>query len=66
MKQLQDLDPMPYGKFKLKPMQDVPADYMHYLWTNGLRDKTASDAVADYIQRNIHALKQEHPDGVWS
>ena len=35
MKQLQDTDPMPWGKWKGKPMQDVPADYLFWLWTNG-------------------------------
>ena len=66
MKQLEDLDLMPFGKYKGLPMQEIPAQYLHWLWTTGLRNKTATDAVADYIQRNLHALKQEHPDGVWS
>lgn len=59
---LSDLDPMPFGKHKGTPMQDVPADYLHYLWNNGLRQKTRTSNVADYIQRNLHTLKNENDD----
>lgn len=64
-KELTDLDPMPLGKAHLgKPMQEVPASYFHFLWTNGLKqDKTSP--VADYIRRNLDALKAEHTDGIW-
>jgi len=65
MKQLEDHDLMPYGKFKGRPMSDVPADYLHYLWTNGIQGDKLSP-VGDYIRRNLSALKQEHKDGVWS
>jgi hypothetical protein len=44
-------------------MQDVPAQYLHWLWTNGLDRKSE---VADYIRRNMSSLKQEYHDGVWS
>lgn len=64
MKLLQDTDPMPFGQHKDLPMQDVPASYFHYLWHNGLK-LDRSSPVADYIRRNLTALKQEHPDGVW-
>lgn len=66
MKQLQDTDPMPFGMYKRDktPMQDVPASYLHWLWTTGLKDDKQSP-VADYIRRNLEALKQEHPDGIW-
>ena len=65
MKKLEDLDLMPFGKYKGKPMQDIPANYLHYLWVNGMMHDKQSN-VADYIKRNLHALKQEHPDGVWA
>jgi len=56
---------MPFGKHKGEPMQDVPAHYLHWLWTNGKQaDKQC--AVADYIRRNLSALKQENPDAIWS
>lgn len=61
---LSDTDPMPFGKYEGTPMQDVPASYLHYLWTNGLKDNGQSN-VADYIRRNLNALKMEHKDGVW-
>jgi uncharacterized protein (DUF3820 family) len=61
---LEDTDKMPFGQHKGEPMQDVPAKYFHYLWNDGLRHDKRSD-VADYIRRNIDALKLEHPDGIW-
>lgn len=64
MKELEDTDPMPFGKHRGEPMQDVPANYLHYLWTNGKREDRRCP-VADYIRRNISALQQEHKDGIW-
>lgn len=61
---LKDTDPMPFGKHKGEPMQDVPAGYLHYLWNNGLKDDKNSQ-VAIYIRSNLDALKKEHPDGIW-
>jgi uncharacterized protein (DUF3820 family) len=63
MNVLDDLSPMPFGKHRGEPMQDVPAQYLHWLWTNGLDRKSE---VADYIRRNMSSLKQEYHDGVWS
>lgn len=65
MKPLTDTDPMPFGKHKGEPMQDVPASYLHWLWINGKKDDKQCP-VADYIRRNVSALKQEHSDGVWA
>jgi hypothetical protein len=68
MKTLTDTDPMPFGKYaKTNPptlMQDVPADYFFWLWTNG-KEHNRQCPVADYIRRNLCALKTEHPDGIW-
>jgi len=61
---LSDLCPMPFGKHKGEPMQDVPASYLHWLWSNG-KQSDKSCPVAAYIRENINALKQEHPDGIW-
>lgn len=66
MKTLEDTDPMPFGLHKGIPMQDVPAKYLHYLWTNGMKSETKTSNVADYISRNIQALKQEYKDGIWT
>ena len=64
MKELKDTDAMPFGKYRGKPMQDVPAAYLHWLWTNGLKERTDSE-VADYVRRNLTVLGQEYPDGIW-
>lgn len=69
MTQLEDTDMMPFGKYgpdKGDPrmMQDVPASYLHWLWTNG-KENDRLCPVADYIRRNLHALEKDHPDGIW-
>jgi uncharacterized protein (DUF3820 family) len=59
---------MPWGKYRGTPMQDVPADYLHWLWVNEpapMSRKVKTDPVADYIKRNMARLQQEHPDGIW-
>lgn len=66
MNTLSDTDPMPFGKYKGKPMQDVDVKYLHWLWHNGLKNKIKYDEVADYINRNLHALSVEYKDAIWS
>lgn len=63
---MEDFDKMPFGKHKGELMQDVPASYLHYLWQNGLKHETRTNKVANYIERNIDALKKEYPDGLWT
>ena len=65
MSELQDTDPMPFGKYRDQLMQDVPASYLHWLWQDGKKNDKLCP-VADYIRRNLSALKKEHPDGLWS
>lgn len=65
MKQLQDDSPMPFGKHKSVHMEKVPAKYLHWLWTNGLESAIETSDVADYIARNIEALRLEYPNGIW-
>lgn len=62
---LSDTDPMPFGKFRGQPMQDVPASYLFWLWTNG-KSGDRFCPVADYIRRNLAALRMEFKDGIWS
>ena len=64
MNDLQDTDPMPFGKYKGQPMQDVPASYLHWLWLEIQHDKSSN--VGAYICRNIEALKKECPDKIWN
>lgn len=65
MKPLSDTDEMPFGKYKNTMMQDVPASYLHYLWTNGMSKETKTSNVAKYIEDNLSALKQEKKDLIW-
>lgn len=81
LKPLTDLDPMPFGKYGPRPkgegklMQDVPARYLHWLWTEGGLSKLrpsvtpehweSNDAVADYIKRNLDVLETEYTNGIW-
>lgn len=54
---------MTFGKFKGTCLRDVPASYLHWLWTKRpLSDKP----LEAYIKKNIPALRREHPDGIWS
>jgi uncharacterized protein (DUF3820 family) len=57
-----DLDLMQFGKYVNERLQDVPADYLHYLWSNRpISDKK----LENYIYNNLDALKQEYEDGIW-
>jgi len=60
---MNDTDPMPFGKYKGTLMQDVPVEYLHWLYyatgTNG-------QCVRDYIKDNIDALKMENKDLIWN
>lgn len=64
MPDLTDTSPMPFGKHKGAPMQDVPASYLHWLWNNGLAEDKRSP-VAAYIRENLEALEMDFPDGIW-
>lgn len=61
---LDDLDLMPFGKFKGTPMQDVPANYLFWLWTTG-KENDSRCPVADYIRHNLEVLEKDYPDGIW-
>mgnify|MGYP001581133660 CR=1 FL=1 len=54
---------MPFGEHKGRPMQDIPVNYLHYLWQRGLKHE--HKPVANYIRENINALKKENPDLIW-
>lgn len=64
MNKLSDDSLMPWGKYEGERMEDVPADYLHYLWVNGKKDNRVCP-VADYIRRNLQGLQHEYPDGIW-
>ena len=55
---------MPFGKYKGTRLEEVPADYFHYLWTHGMEGKP-DDLIHKYIKMNLNGLKDEYPDGIW-
>jgi uncharacterized protein (DUF3820 family) len=59
----QDTDRIRFGKHKGLMLQNVPASYLHWLWTQRPLQDPHLEA---YIKKNIHALMKEHPDGIWS
>ena len=61
----EDTDLMPFGKHKGTPMQDVPADYFHWLWFNGKKDEVNTCPIAKYIKRSIPAFKIENRNLIW-
>lgn len=64
MMEIDDESPMPFGKHKGKAMQDVPCDYLHYLWTTGKQGDMRCP-VAAYIRANIASLEKENDDLIW-
>lgn len=61
---LTDLDKMPWGKFQGVVMQDVPTDYLHFLWHEyGLKHQ--NNPVANYIRNSMSVLESENPDLIW-
>lgn len=55
---MDDQSLMPFGKYKGRKMEDVPAEYL--LW---LRDENCRNLeVKEYIEDNLRALMQECPD----
>jgi uncharacterized protein (DUF3820 family) len=53
--ELTDSSPMPFGKYRGKPMIDVPAHYLLYLFNDGCNHPD----VKKYILDNLEALKKE-------
>lgn len=62
---LKDDSPMPFGKYKGKPMSEIPAAYFHWLWTEGGMENNRVDDVAIYIRENLAVLESEYQNGVW-
>jgi hypothetical protein len=64
--ELEDGDPMPWGKHAGTPLQDVPASYFNWLWRvePDREMRVLSDPVFAYIKRNLPALRREF-QGEW-
>lgn len=58
-----DNDKMPFGKHRGERMEDVPASYLHWIWTKDGFDQ--SSPVGEYIRDNMSFLMADHPDGIW-
>ena len=50
---------MPFGKHKNKKMEDIPADYLLWVYNN----VEMRGGLKDYIQANINGIKKEVEDG---
>jgi hypothetical protein len=61
---LTDDSPMPFGKHKGELLVDIPADYFHWLWTEGGMSKQDSP-IANYIRASLPALRLERQDLLW-
>lgn len=55
-----DTDKMPWGKYRDKPMFEVPTSYLAWVWwtEEGCKDLR----VKNYIWNSRHALNQELPE----
>lgn len=54
---LTDLDPMPFGEHKGKPMMNVPSSYLD--WLRGQKWIDKHPQVRDYIDRSWKAIQQD-------
>lgn len=52
---MEDTDIMPYGIHKGRQMQDVPAEYLIWLYEEG----KCAGPVKEYIEDNLHVLETE-------
>lgn len=52
---MEDTDIMPYGIHKGREMQDVPADYLLWLYAEG----KCAGPVKEYIEDNLQVLETE-------
>jgi len=55
MSVLTDESLMPFGKYQGKPMEDVPADYLMWLYDN----EKCSEQVKAYIEDNMDVIKKQ-------
>lgn len=67
--ELMDLSPFPFGNtHRGKPMEDVPAKYLLWLWNEGLwelqKELGSRGRVARYIARNLSSLEMEDKDTI--
>lgn len=59
MEKLTDTSLMPFGKHRGKPMIDVPADYLIYVYESYPLEIRGGAEVRDYISDNLEVLRHE-------
>ena len=68
MSAIDDSYVMPFGKHRGLKIGDVPADYLLWLWNNGLWDDNgltlAQRNVHDYIRENVAATEMDAKDTI--
>lgn len=58
---MNDQSEMPFGKFKGRIMEWVPASYLLWLWDSGVWDEPEKP-IHGYIKERLSALETECPD----
>lgn len=58
-----DDDLLDFGKYKNLKLSDVPASYLHWVYTNNIQ--SGNRKLHNYIENNLHVLKDEYHDGIW-
>lgn len=58
-----DDDLLDFGKYKNCRLMDVPASYLHWIYTNNIQPRNIK--LHNYIENNLHHLKEEYEDGIW-
>lgn len=58
---MNDEDHIEFGKYKGRKLKHVPADYLLWLWDNGVWADKLHD-LHSYIRDNMSSLEQDAPD----
>lgn len=61
--ELNDESPMPFGAHNGTPMAEVPAEYLVWVWNEGLHSASQEDTkrgtVARYIHKSAEAIEMD-------
>ncbi len=63
-KAMTDKSTMEFGKYRGKKLEDVPVDYLHWLWNNGMKEESHKP-LHGYIKTHMNVLKKENSDLLW-